>query len=362
MQEMNLRRVRLSNFGYLLAMSGCVSVCAMVVYPPAKPVWAGTRSGNDVGDATINGAMTKPQIAGPRELNRKLLNGIALQHANLGGKGCEYYKVSMPNNVVAHLVIVELSGNSFTVRPYISETVETTTKAAQAVNAIAAWNAGFFNLSDGESTSYITIDGRQVCEPKENKALIENVKLKPFLKDIFNRDELRFLKSPGGTVRACVQPHNEPVEPGYSLLHAVQGGPRILPGYAPRVGAFVRTEESGKVVDSIGTSMPAARTAVGIIGGETLAIVCVEGRRTKEFSRGCSLPVLAKFLSDLGCDSAINFDGGTSTTMAVRLPASMETQSSDASSEPASARGGLKTVFSSNPERSVKSVLYVVRN
>ncbi len=60
------------------------------------------------------------------------------------------------------------------------------------------------------------------------------------------------------------------------------------------------------------------RTAIGFDKSENkLYLVAVDGRN-KDVSIGISLYDLADFLISLGCDDALNFDGGGSTTMTVR--------------------------------------------
>ena len=58
------------------------------------------------------------------------------------------------------------------------------------------------------------------------------------------------------------------------------------------------------------------RTAVGVRADGTLLFVTVDGRRPEE-SVGMSLPELTDLMLELGCVSAINLDGGGSTTMVV---------------------------------------------
>ena len=58
------------------------------------------------------------------------------------------------------------------------------------------------------------------------------------------------------------------------------------------------------------------RTAVGVRADGTLLFVTVDGRRAKE-SVGMSIPELTDLMLELGCVSAINLDGGGSTTMVI---------------------------------------------
>ena len=58
------------------------------------------------------------------------------------------------------------------------------------------------------------------------------------------------------------------------------------------------------------------RTAVGVREDGTLLFVTVDGRRPEE-SVGMSLPELTDLMIELGAVSAINLDGGGSTTMVI---------------------------------------------
>jgi len=58
------------------------------------------------------------------------------------------------------------------------------------------------------------------------------------------------------------------------------------------------------------------RTAVGAKKDGTLLLVTVDGRRPEE-SVGMSIPELTDLMLELGCTSAVNLDGGGSTTMVI---------------------------------------------
>ena len=58
------------------------------------------------------------------------------------------------------------------------------------------------------------------------------------------------------------------------------------------------------------------RTAVGVKADGTLVFVTVDGRRPRE-SVGMNLPELTDLMIELGCVSAVNLDGGGSTTMVI---------------------------------------------
>lgn len=61
------------------------------------------------------------------------------------------------------------------------------------------------------------------------------------------------------------------------------------------------------------------RTAVGVKANGNVVLFSVDGRQPG-FSGGMSLPDVAAYLKDMGCVSAINLDGGGSTSFALKYP------------------------------------------
>ena len=59
------------------------------------------------------------------------------------------------------------------------------------------------------------------------------------------------------------------------------------------------------------------RTAIGVRNDGTLVLVTVDGRQPKK-SVGMTIPELAALMLELGCEEAMNLDGGGSTTMVIR--------------------------------------------
>lgn len=229
-----------------------------------------------------------------------------------------FYRFKTQNGSEAYLVVFDLRKSKKHVTPFYNDSSSTTLSAAQKNDALAACNGGYFNLSNGVSASSVTIDGTQRCNPRTNKALIGNAKLAPFLESIFNRSELRILEDSHGHVRAMICPHNDDVMRGYSLKHALQAGPLLLPHVRAEDEAFIRKEEYGKLVDAIGCRKTAARTAIGITPDQHLLMICVAGKGQDEFSSGITINELADLLKELGCREALNLDGGTSTSMAIK--------------------------------------------
>lgn len=254
-----------------------------------------------------------------------------------------YYSFAMGNGSKAYLCVLDLNSKRYCLRPLVNTPTCPTSSAGTQAKAVAAVNGGFFNLSDGESTSFVTVDGKVICDPTGNKDLITNPKLMPFLDTIFNRSELRI--GGGKASNLAIAAHKDLLAKDQKPAYVLGGGPQLVPKLTAKEEAFIRTGPDGKSVDSIGCNKTAARTAIGITNDGHALILCVAGKGQDEFSSGVTLEQLAQLLKNLGCARALNFDGGTSTTMAI----------ADKSSG-----GGLKMVCGKSPETRVKSILMIV--
>jgi exopolysaccharide biosynthesis protein len=82
---------------------------------------------------------------------------------------------------------------------------------------------------------------------------------------------------------------------------------------------ILKDRQVPKMTDGLATATH-PRTAVGLANGGRVLVILVDDGRWKEHSLGMSLPDLGKFMADLGCDDALNLDGGGSTEMALRDP------------------------------------------
>lgn len=263
--------------------------------------------------------------------------------------GARYYQFSLANGTGAYLVVAYVKDGKWRLRPHLAEKTAPTSRASSQQNASAGINGGFFNLSDGVSASYIVLDGKTVADPRENKALLENQKLQPFLEQIFNRSELRVLKTKNGKLDYQIAAHNTPLPPNMTLVDSLQAGPQLLPVLRSEEEAFLRKQADGTYADSIGCKKPAARSAVGFTSDGYMIILAVAGKGQDPESSGITLEELADLMRRLGCASALNLDGGSSTTLYVRLAENGK-----------KAEG--KSVCGKDPETLVKSTLLLFPN
>jgi hypothetical protein len=222
----------------------------------------------------------------------------------------QYRVMTLPQSTVYVLVVP--SQSEFVVVPAVAQSVETVEQFAQRSRAIAAINAGFFDPQNQKSTSYVTVQGRQIADPKLNDRLVNNLDLAPYLPKIFNRSEFRHYRCKG-TTWYDIALHSDPPPQDCELVDAIGGGPQLLPQYTARQEGFF-DEANGVVIrDSLGSQQRNARSAIGIDSQGNIVLVMVAQNPADPANAGMSLPELADFLQKLKVEKALNLDGGSST-------------------------------------------------
>jgi hypothetical protein len=202
---------------------------------------------------------------------------------------------------------------------YVGDKLQTVSQLARQLNASAVINAGYFDPKNGLSTSYAWQGQQMVADPHENKALISNPALQPYLPAIFNRTELRAFNCPGEGQHFVFARRTSPVDyapnPACSLAWAIGGGPQLLPELTAQAEAFIAFNTAGvKTRDPIGVNTPNARTAVALDGKGQLYWVLVSQAPQQP---GLTLPELAMALQEQGMVSAMALDGGSSSSLAL---------------------------------------------
>lgn len=170
-------------------------------------------------------------------------------------------------------------------------------------------NAGFFDPKNHQTTSYLTKDGTLILNPNNNKNLINNKHLQPYLEKIFNRSELRVLKhNEKGNLKYDIALHNDPIPHGYSLLHAIQGGPGLVPDLRMEEEFFVLTRPDGTIEQRSSSLSKYARTLVGIKDNNVYFVVATN-------EHPISLPEASDLMKAAGFEKAMAYDGGGSVSL-----------------------------------------------
>jgi hypothetical protein len=220
----------------------------------------------------------------------------------------------------SHLHIVHIPNNGeWQIIPSVADYLMSLTefKATEVgADAIAIINAGFFDPVNQQTTSYITITGELVADPRNNTRLMDNPDLIPYMDQILNRSEFRHYIC-GNESQYAIANHTEPTPSGCRLEHAIGAGPRLLPTLELESEGF-RAEVAGEIIrDAIGSDRPNARSAIGITADGTI-ILAMAAQIPNQPASGMTLPELNEALAELGIIEALNLDGGSSSGLFVQ--------------------------------------------
>lgn len=168
-----------------------------------------------------------------------------------------------------------------------------TSQLAAKSGALAAVNAGFFDMKNGGAVDYLKIDGRVMDTTR-----VANVARLPrnvISAVIIHRNRVKILK--GG-----LTPGWEKSLPAENILLT---GPLLLAN-----GEAVKLEKTAF------NDNRHPRTCACITNDKKLLLITVDGRSKESY--GMTLPELTALTKSLNCKDAINFDGGGSTTMYIQ--------------------------------------------
>jgi hypothetical protein len=223
------------------------------------------------------------------------------------------YQIIERSQSTIHAIIIPHDSN-YSVIPAVSPELKPIDNFASQHQAVAAINGGYFDPKNEKTTSYITQQGKLVADPRTNERLIDNPDLKPYLGKILNRTEFRRYLC-GETTRYDITLHDASIPADCQLLDALGGGPSLLPKDTSVEEGFI-AYSNGKVIrDAIGSQGLNARSAVGITRDGDIVLAMVAQKPESATNSGISLPELAKFLSTLNVEKAMNLDGGSSSSI-----------------------------------------------
>jgi hypothetical protein len=261
------------------------------------------------------------------------------------GESVRYRRTILPHSVIHTLWVINTP--DVAVRVAVAPSIDTLANFARQHRAIAALNAGFFDPVNGKTTSFVSVEGELVADPRQNERLVGNPALVPYMTEILNRSEFRHYLCQN-QVRYDIAQHDEPTPAGCRTKDTVGGGPRLLPGLALEEEGFAAWENGQIVRDALGSQQRNARTAVGITASGDVVWVVAAKIPAVSTPSGMTMQEMADFLQQLGAVEALNLDGGSSSSLYYR-------------GDTFSSNGGASGTASDRP---VKSVLLVnmVRN
>lgn len=176
---------------------------------------------------------------------------------------------------------------------YEEKELKTTPKFGEESNAIAALNGTFFDIKNGGSVDFIKSEGKIINENRldknDKRARHQQAAV------VINNGKLNLKKWDGTSTWEQNLPEKDIMNSGPLLIF----------------------DKQTEVLDTTAfTKLRHPRSAIGIKPNGKIILLTVDGRQ--ENSAGMSLHELTKVMKWLGCTSAINLDGGGSTTLWVK--------------------------------------------
>lgn len=215
------------------------------------------------------------------------------------------------DNGIYHIVI---SGDKIKKRiEFVSSPNLITNKEAHnAARSLLTINTGFFDPKNQKTISYIVNDSQIVEDPIMNQNLLLNPVLRKNLKAILNRSEFRILEC-DNKLKYEIAPHGANVDFMCSIKTSAQGGPQLLPNLRLEEEFFIVKDEEGNVTrESASVLHKVPRTLIGIKtlskGEQELHIFIVTNKNPMTMLEARDL------CASYGLDSAMAFDGGSSTS------------------------------------------------
>lgn len=174
-------------------------------------------------------------------------------------------------------------------------------------------NAGFFDLENKKTMSYIVDEYQTVEDPIFNESIMYNPVLRKNMKAILNRSEFRVLNC-DDKYKYEIASHNSKVDFMCSIKTSAQGGPQLLPTIRLEEEFFIVKDADGKVIrESASVLHKAPRTLIGIKslpkGEQEVHVFIVTNEHPMDIYEARDL------CASYGLDSAMAFDGGSSTSL-----------------------------------------------
>lgn len=176
---------------------------------------------------------------------------------------------------------------------YDAERNLTVDKQVISADALAAVNAGFFNIKEGGSVTYIRTDGR-IQETDTATRWRRNANMNGSV-----------LISTKGDLFIEESHSNEWYDDHVMFTDVLLTGPLLL-----------IDRQKAVLPETSLTRLRHPRTAIGARGKNRILLITIDGRT--ESAAGMTLGELSDLMISLGCREAVNLDGGGSTTMWVR--------------------------------------------
>lgn len=174
-------------------------------------------------------------------------------------------------------------------------------------------NTGFFDPKNQKTVSYIVNDYQTIEDPIFNSDLMLNPNLRKNMKSIINRSEFRVLDC-DSKLKYEIASHDSKIDFLCSIKTSAQGGPQLLPTLRLEEEFFIQKNAKGEVIrESASVLHKTARTLIGLKslanGEQEIHVFIVTNENPMDIYEARDLCV------SYGLDSAMAFDGGSSTSL-----------------------------------------------
>lgn len=170
-------------------------------------------------------------------------------------------------------------------------------------------NAGFFDVKNGKSVSYIVTDGNMISDVQENTQLVESLKNQNRLDQVISRSELRILENSRGKLKFDIAYHTAPVKSGYKIKHSIQAGPMLNPKMDLVKEGFVVYDDVVVKSQSVDILKRRERTVVGLRGNNLYIVIFSNNHKVD------AIEMKEYLTKKLKLTKAMAFDGGLSTAI-----------------------------------------------
>ena len=208
-----------------------------------------------------------------------------------------------------------------------SPTLITNKEAHNKGGSLLTINAGFFDPKNQKSISYIINDYQTVEDPIFNEGITGNFILRQNMQKILNRTEFRVLDC-DSKLKYEIAQHNSSIDFLCSIKTSAQGGPQLLPNLRLEEEFFIVKDKDGNVIRETSSVLhKTPRTLIGLKtleGGEQeVHIFVVTNEHPMDIYEARDL------CASYGLDSAMAFDGGSSTSLSYKDVNVVSTEDND---------------------------------
>lgn len=194
------------------------------------------------------------------------------------------------------------------IKPFVTRTLSTPQKVYNDNCFDLVVNGGFFDVQNGKSVSYVTIDNELISDVEKNTALVNNLKNENRLDNVLLRSEFRILEK-NNKLKFDIAFHNDKIPRGYTLKHSLQAGPMLYPEMDLVKEGFVVYKDDVVKFQGVDILKRRERTMLALKGKYLYIILFTKDHKADANE-------MRDYLENtLKVDKAMALDGGLSTSI-----------------------------------------------